>query len=401
MKRIFDNLKLLVKSNPEKFFMNRSEYKGMKVAMFDYSLTIPSDFNGDDAFECRGSLFQVDEDNNYVKTLALPFEKFFNIHEYDFGNNEGLYYTVKQTYGVDVRSSSELLALPIKNVLVKEDGSIIAAFEFQGELCTKSNSSLTSDYAKWGYDIINNDKHLLDKTTELVNQDKVVLYELRLRDNPIVLEYDRDSIIVLAVRDRTTGEYMSYNDVVAHFGKEYVVEEKTHTANEIVELLETLTDTEGFVVTTECGLRYKAKTNWYVERHHRLSHFFASPRHVWEAFVNGDLDDCYALFSGNEINKARIDNLVEKCDNLYTQMLHDGVELYEQFKHCTRPDFFKHIKEYVVVNDNRKDKMISGYIAEQLYKSGGDREVTAEKIKTILLKKANISELGIARWNYE
>ena len=42
MKRIFDNLKLLVKSNPEKFFMNCSEYKGMKVAMFDYSLTIPT-----------------------------------------------------------------------------------------------------------------------------------------------------------------------------------------------------------------------------------------------------------------------------------------------------------------------------------------------------------------------
>jgi T4 RnlA family RNA ligase len=394
MKRIFDNLKLLVASNPEKFFMNVSEYEGIRIAMFDYSLTIPNDFAGEDAFECRGSLFQVDENNEYVKTLVLPFEKFFNVHEYDFGNNDSLYATVKKTFGVDVRSSKDLLALPIKNVMVKEDGSIISAYELNGKILCKSNSSVTSDYARKAEELLYADSYLYEMVSQLVYKNKVVIFELKLTDLPIVIQHKEDSLVVLAVRDRETGEYMEYEKVAKHFGGNFVVEVKDHDPSEFEQLQQTLENTEGFVILTECGLRYKLKTQWYIDRHHRVSYLFSSARNIWETYINGDLDDCYASFSENQLNKERLDNVVARCDELYKKIIHDGVETYNSLKHLERKDFFQTLFKL------RKDTYNEcvGVLVETIYKKNGNIEESVKHLHEKLLKKTTISGLGISKW---
>lgn len=390
---LFYKLKEVVANNPEKFFMNISYYNNYRVAMFDYSLTIPADFNSMWALEARGSTFLVDENNEYLRTLALPFEKFFNLHEYDYETSSPLHTAAFEKYGVVVKSSNDIEALPIKNVFTKEDGSIITAFELNGLVDTKSNSSLTSEYADKGLELIHKDPVMYDVVQKLTYDKWSIIFEFTSNDPKykIVLDYNEEKLIVLAVRNNVTGEYMDYHKVVELFGESRVVKAHNKTIQELLEEQDTATEIEGYIVETTCGLRYKMKTRWYIDLHRTKSHYFSSGRNVWESFIKKELDDVYEVFNDKPEMKSLLDQYVSVCDNVYREIIHYGQEFFDTHKNLEPRAYFKLIRE--ASTTNQREDMGLGY-ASSLYTVG--HELALEKLHSRLLMQKYISKLGIA-----
>lgn len=396
-KEIFDNLKLVVKNNPEKFFMNVLEYDGVLTAVFDYSLTIPSNFISKYALEARGSLFHIDENHDYVATLALPFEKFFNPHEYDFADNEPLYSAISDKYNSEVKSSTDLLNLEIDSVYTKEDGSIITAYWLNNKLHCKSNSSLISEYARKAEELLDSTPTIKDQVGKLAINNWNTIFEFT-SNNPkyrIVLPYDTEKLIVLAVRNNQTGEYMAHDKVIEYFGNSLVVQQHDKTIEQLLIEVDNATGIEGYIVKTKSGLRYKLKTKWYVELHKVKSHLFASPRNIWEAFLNEQLDDCYDTFSDDEHSKELLDKYVTKCNNFYTNIVHNGLEIYNSHKHLDNIAFFDYIKK------SRSSDTVDGlskHLATRMFISNGNKAESLAALKNRLLMQKVISTLGIAGW---
>lgn len=385
---LFNEMKELTEHS-EKFFMNRHEYRGRNVVVFDYSLTIPANFSSQAALECRGSVFEVDEDMNFVRCVCRPYEKFLNSHEYDYDGNQPLFDNVKNVYGVDVRGSEDVRNLKVAYALDKLDGSIISAFDWYGELDMKSNSSLTSDYKWMALDMIKADDTLYAKSKELTDNNYTVIYEM-ISSNPkyqIVLTYDVDRLIVTGVRHNNTGEYFSYQEMLDHFGSEYVVEKIEHWDWSDAVSKENI---EGYVLVTESGLRVKMKTEWYVTHHNTKENFLSTARHFWEAYINGDTDDVFLVIKGNPVLEDRFNDLLTKCDTMYTQIMEDGHNFYEENKHLCNAEYFGKLKEHEF------EHFMSSTYASMLKNT--PHEKAAKVIDEKLLIKKNISRMGISEW---
>lgn len=398
MKQVFEKLKLFVEQNPDKFFMNVSEFEGVRTAVFDYSLTVPNNFSTQYALEARGSLFQIDEDDNYVATLAMPFEKFFNLHEYDYANTELMHEAVSTRYGIEVHSSEDVKKLPIKNIFTKEDGSIITNFMLDNKMHCKSNSSLTSEYARKAEELLCQNNNLYAVAYTLLKDGWNTIFEFT-SNNPkyrVVLPYDTEKLTVLAVRNNATGEYMNYESIVSAYGEEHVVKRHDKTLSELLEEQHNAIGIEGYIVETECGLRYKIKTEWYVGVHRTKSHLFSSPRNVWEAFINEELDDCYETFAENQEAKDMLDKYVAKCDQLYTFIVHTGNKYYELHKDKGRAEFFAKLKETRQAGLTFAEEIALATYAARLYTA--DREDAMDRLKDILLIQKTVSRLGITSW---
>jgi len=80
---LFNELMTLVEGN-EAFFFNDWELDDTIYRNFNYRLASYSDFLEPSALECRGHMFEIDEDGNMVRLASLPPEKFFNHMENPF-----------------------------------------------------------------------------------------------------------------------------------------------------------------------------------------------------------------------------------------------------------------------------------------------------------------------------
>jgi hypothetical protein len=147
-------------------------------------------------------------------------------------------------------------------------------------------------------------------------------FEYVSQRNKIVLDYDKDELILLALRHNQTGHYYPYDDmcVSAKSGGIRVTESLAGadfaSSKEMIEQLHNRERCEGFVVQFENGAMYKVKTEWYFSRSNqkeKQSHSFNTERAVWELLLKQEFDDAAPLMDA--ILKAQVANfqVIEFC----------------------------------------------------------------------------------------
>lgn len=392
---LFENLMKTVQAKPEKFFANDIEYDGRNLIIFDYSLTIPNDFGTGDALELRGSCFEVDEKGDYVSLVALPYEKFFNPHELDYGGNTDLQEKLKERYGVECSSDAAFDLANDSNTVIMEklDGSIITFFDWYGDIDCKSNSSLTSDYKYEALELLKSDAILYALVYGLVQEGYSVMaeYVSSLPTRQIVVPYTQDQLIITGVRSHEDGSYMSYKDMLQYFTENYVVKNvQRHVDSSIFDEQ----DIEGYVFWHEpTGFRGKLKTEWYLNRH-RMKESTLFPSNIWELYIKEDIDDILQSLPQSSIDY--VEHFVERCDDLYFGIIDKGYELYETYKHLDS----KHFHMSIVNKKGSESYALSYTIASMLYKGTNKKDVH-EHIKKEMLKRKKVSRLGITEWKYD
>lgn len=79
--QLFDQLVLLTLES-ETFYAQDFQLDSSVYRIFNYRLSSYSDFLRPAALECRGIMFELDEQNRCIKRLASrPMQKFFNLNE--------------------------------------------------------------------------------------------------------------------------------------------------------------------------------------------------------------------------------------------------------------------------------------------------------------------------------
>lgn len=233
--------------------------------------------------ECRGLIFFPDG-----KLMSRPFHKFFNVGE----REETLVHNLD-------------LTLP-HVIMEKMDGSMIRPIRVNGEirLATKMGVTDTSIAAER---LLSED--LLRKLEIMMVAGLTPLFEFIAPDNRIVIEYDREELVLLAVRDNRNGRYLPVSDttgwanalgvtMVPMYGSvdgsfaDYIARQRGREGR------------EGDIVRFANGHMLKIKNDWYV-RIHKVKDKIRTDRHILALVLEGEIDDIMPHLDERDFARVR------------------------------------------------------------------------------------------------
>lgn len=367
IKSLFDNLmNLCSDDNNTFFFVDTTSSMQSKFRIFSYYIASYSEWLKPDALECRGIMFELDDNNNPIRIAARPPKKFFNLFENPFTE--------------DIKDDQVGLAFK------KEDGSLISSFIDKGEVFLKSKGSLFSqqvlDAQKWLYD--ERRKPLLECLKWYAENGITINMEWVSPDNRVVLTYEEPRLIILNARNNITGEYIDLEDLVKDQTiNQYMVDNHPfETINELIEEVQELKDQEGYVVYDQKGAEpvFKIKCPWYVHLH-SVKSSVSSDKNLWEAVAEGVSDDIKALF---ETDKASLDRIA-KFESIYKKQFSfvhkTAIDIYNKLRGSSRKDYA--IESQSILNEIGYPQLFN--IIMRLYLNGPDESIV-DLIKDHLVK---------------
>lgn len=367
IKSLFDNLMNLCSDDSNTFFfVDTTSSMQSKFRIFSYYIASYSEWLKPDALECRGIMFELDDNNNPIRIAARPPKKFFNLFENPFTE--------------DIKDDQVGLAFK------KEDGSLISSFIDKGELFLKSKGSLFSqqvlDSQKWLYD--ERRKPLLECLKWYAENGITINMEWVSPDNRVVLTYDEPRLIILNARNNITGEYIDLEDLVKDQTiNQYMVDNHPfETINELIKEVQELKDQEGYVVYNSKGAEpvFKIKCPWYVHLH-SVKSSVSSDKNLWEAVAEGVSDDIKALF---ETDKASLDRIA-KFESIYKKQFSfvykTAIDIYNKLRGNSRKDYA--IESQSILNEIGYPQLFN--IIMRLHLNGPDESIV-DLIKDHLVK---------------
>lgn len=367
IKSLFDNLMTLCSDdNNTFFFVDTTSSMQSKFRIFSYYIASYSEWLKPDALECRGIMFELDDNNNPIRIAARPPKKFFNLFENPFTE--------------DIKDDQVGLAFK------KEDGSLISSFIDKGELFLKSKGSLFSqqvlDAQKWLYD--ERRKPLLECLKWYAENGITINMEWVSPDNRVVLTYEEPRLIILNARHNITGKYIDLEDLVKDQTiNQYMVDNHPfETINELIKEVQELKDQEGYVVYNSKGAEpvFKIKCPWYVHLH-SVKSSVSSDKNLWEAVAEGVSDDIKALF---ETDKASLDRIA-KFESIYKKQFSfvykTAIGIYNKLRGNSRKDYA--IESQSILNEIGYPQLFN--IVMRLYLNGPDESIV-DLIKDHLVK---------------
>jgi T4 RnlA family RNA ligase len=360
---------------------------GMKVYQFTYFLAKHNDFINPlnqpenaitiTAEELRGLTFVEQSDSTYRRFFML--HKFFNM-----GQVPGyLYHEVKDH--------------KILKVQDKRDGSMISFVNINDNVYAKSKYSFQSEQAVVAQNIYNTNEGLRDFVDYSLNNNIQPIFELTSPMNQIVLRYSKTELKIIQLRDATTGMYVTttkdFRDMVFEiYGIEFADELplETYTFEKMIELRETITGIEGWVVTTERGM-LKIKTEEYIRLHHLMTDSITKENEVIRMTLDEEIDDVLAeipidalelRFFVETISDGIIDHVNEFSEKI-KEMYIDMKTLYPERKDfaiaCKPSEYFGLLmRAYHDPSDEAIEKEVINYVKSKTSKLGLAKEYLKE-----------------------
>lgn len=234
--------------------------------------------------ECRGLIFYPDG-----RIMSRPFHKFFNVGEKE----------ETQFKKIDLTQPHVIME--------KMDGSMIRPIHVgsQVKLATKMGLSDVAVKAQEWLDAHTKRDSMLDYLRLCMIHDYTPLFEFVSPDNQIVLNYEKADLVLLAIRDNVTGEYLPYSEL----DQEYFSVVRTYgsvkdSLEEYVERQRLAENREGDIIRFADGHMLKIKNNWYVRIHKALDRV-RFDRNIVDLIINENLDDVVPMMPQVEIERIR------------------------------------------------------------------------------------------------
>lgn len=362
MQKLFSNLMNLCEEDRTKFYYTDTKVSIDKTArIFNYNYASYSDWLKPDALECRGIMFEIDNEQNPVRILSRPMPKFFNIGENPF------------TLDLDFSKVDYLME--------KADGSLISSYVIDDYAYFKSKGSVQSDQSYEANRLLNSEEYSDIRTIIKESPDTTFNFEYVAPENRIVLQYDKPELILLNARDNETGKYVPYEDLEKHpVTRKYLVKRYKATGDWYTKAKESV-GVEGYVGVMLDGLWFKVKSDWYISLH-RTKDSITSNENLFEAVVAGSSDDLKSMFYGDDWAIAKIEAFEKTHLEELQKQVQVLLDVYTELRDsgCDRKTFALNgqvkLKEY--------PQLFS--ILMQTYTNGFDYETVIGKIDDMFLK---------------
>lgn len=329
------------------FYESKMVVGGFNISVFNYRLAQYSDFVTpivDDpslkAYEMRGLTFVFNQDGSLFNRYIL-LEKFFNLNQVP----ESMYTIVKN--------------YKIKFVNNKEDGSIASFIRLpSGEVVGKSKMGFDNEQAIGINRIYKSDPNIKKLVDWALANGIVAVFEYVGPANRIVLRYAKEELILLRLRDNTTGKHLDLKDYMDQIGSVKIspFRDDFRDLDHLMELIAVETDREGDVVQAEDehgrDFFFKLKTPWYMERHGLLTNDLYRENVLVGYILNDKIDDVLGQVPEDEKEAhVRIHKLISVVKKAISDKMSDINKLYDEFvrtgknkkefaaKYLRHPDF--------------------------------------------------------------
>jgi len=269
---------------------------------------------------CRGLV--LDREGNVI---AKAFDKFFNINEAE-------------------ETKLENLPNEVPIITEKVDGSLGIIFIYKDRLIVATRGSFESEQAAWSTEWLKNN---LAKSQYFI-KDYTYLFEIIYKANRIVINYDKEELVLLSIINNETSKELSYEEVNEE-GKRLnvniVKKLEINDIKKVIDMLPTLsTNEEGFVCKYSNGLRVKLKGEEYIRLHKLITG--VTERRVWEILKNNENRDAFLLAVPEEFRNW-FNDTEAKLKEKYMTIEKEAKETFNNTpKFPTRKEYALHFKHY-------------------------------------------------------
>ena len=310
------------------FYESKFVLDGYPVSVFNYRLAQYKDFvtplekrSEVKAYEMRGLTFVFNKDRSLFKRFLL-LEKFFNLNQVP----ESMYYIVKN--------------YKIKFVNNKEDGSIASYIKLpNGKVLGKSKMGFDNEQSNGINRIYKSRTDVKEFVDWCLENDITAIFEYVSPANRIVLRYLDEDLILLRMRNNSTGKHLDLKDYLDKIGTIRIApfEDDSKDLDSLVEVIATQVDKEGVIVQTEDeygkDFFFKLKTPWYCERHGLLTNDLYREHIIVGYILDDKIDDILGQIPEDEkeahsrinkiisIIKRSIDEKIEEINKSYQVFL--------------------------------------------------------------------------------
>ncbi len=236
--------------------------------------------------ECRGLIFDTATGN----LISRPYHKFFNVGEREETNLDKIDLTQPHV------------------VLEKLDGSMIRPIPTPEGFRLGTKAGIT--------DVAMNAEYFVADKPEYAKFIKssfscglTPIFEWCSRKNRIVVDYSEDNLILTAVRDMRSGNYIPYSQMV-ETGKNYDIPVVKAIAGDetdiekIVDHIRKWDDGEGVVIRFDNGHMVKIKADEYILRH-RSKEQINSEKNIIQVILNDSVDDMIPLLTSEDVQRLK------------------------------------------------------------------------------------------------
>lgn len=237
--------------------------------------------------ECRGLTFC----KHTGRVLNRKFAKFFNVNE------------KPETQIGEIDWSRPHI------VLEKLDGSMITPL-YMGDLedispeklrwCTKMGiTDVAAPVEEW----VAQNPHYANWAAQTIYAGYTPIFEWCSRKQRIVVDYPEDRLVLTAIRNNATGEYLSYEKMLAAGRSQIeVVRALPGSIENIEQFMQDVRDmegAEGYIIRFEDGHMLKVKGMWYVQIH-KTKEFLNLEKDVVALIAHDKLDDVKPFMDAND-----------------------------------------------------------------------------------------------------
>lgn len=202
--------------------------------------------------ECRGIKFNNDTGN----VISRPYHKFFNVNERD----------ETQSFKIDLSKPHIILD--------KLDGSMICPIQVDSKIFWVSKKG-SPDLHNQIHVFVEDKKNYDDFARKMTTENMTPIFEWCSIKQKIVIDYPVDMLVLTAIRNNYSGEYMLYPEMLKVAGQ-YDIPVVRACRGDVGDFASFLDETagldgeEGRVIRFDSGEMYKIKADKYRELHSSL-----------------------------------------------------------------------------------------------------------------------------------
>lgn len=250
--------------------------------------------------------------------VARAFDKFF-------GWGEG-----NRTSDADIISITE-----------KIDGSLGILYRYKNDYHIATRGSFDGKQAVWA-------TQYLQQHYDLTGLDEVytLIFEIIYPENRVVVDYEeREDLVLLAVRNRFTGEFLPF-DMVQEIGSRYRFSlPKVYQFEDVDSLISHAhqlgSDVEGYVVEFADGQRFKFKSLEYLKLHKLIVSL--KFKNILEAMQSNTIDRILETAPDEFLDETR--SWISEIEETIRQIKQEVQAVFDEAPKATRKEFAMWVRE--------------------------------------------------------
>ncbi|NPA12330.1 MAG: hypothetical protein GXO62_08805 [Epsilonproteobacteria bacterium] len=255
----------------KQFFKKSFEFLGKNVSVYHYKQGNFEEFKKFNAWELRALTFVEDK-------------RFLGIHKF-FELNQAPGWMEEDLRGLKIIKAQE-----------KIDGTLMQPVMIDNEIYFKSKLRFDSIQALKANEILKKSPNLKEYILKKYSENKIPLFEYISEESQIVMDYQKETLILIQVRDLKTGEYdLEFEKEARDLGIECARVCESRNFEEYLEMREDCSDKEGWVLIFENMKFVKVKTSEYLKRHLLLGKI--QPHNVIQKALKGEINQYFNILN--------------------------------------------------------------------------------------------------------